>query len=227
MKKLFLFIVFVIFFVIVLSYTFLQDLFGLNLTALDAAHWALLDQPFIGEHPKSLQTSQTCSVQWLESFPALAQGDVEACNLAYQHAAACDPVYVKYLHTMYPQDLAMAQMILQAQPGSAESWFWVGDLIPEKKIEYYRQGLTIDPKDGRRWISLGDALNQTDPQAAIQAFLQGCYNGDPGYNGCGRAGNIAESLGLYEDAVRYYLLSSYPPFRQKGLDLAQKIKFQP
>lgn len=128
---------------------------------------------------------------------------------------------------MYSQDLEMAQSILQTQPGSAESWFWVGDLIPERKIEYYRQGLAIDPKDGRRWISLGDALHQTDPQASIQAYLQGCYNGDPGYNGCGRAGNIAESLGLYEDAVRYYLLSSYPPFRQKGLDLAQKIKFQP
>ena len=226
MKKLLIFSL-VIFSFFVLYIYILNGILLVNLIALDAAHWALRDHPFPGTLLNSLPSSPVCSANWLESFSAAAQGDVEARDLAYQQAAACDPVYVKYLHTMYSQDLEMAQSILQTQPGSAESWFWVGDLIPERKVEYYRQGLAIDPKDGRRWISLGDALHQTDPQAAIQAYLQGCYNGDPGYNGCGRAGNIAQSLGLYEDAVRYYLLSSYPPFRQKGLDLAQKIKLQP
>ena len=124
---------------------------------------------------------------------------------------------------MYPNDMEMAQLALNAQPNSAEGWFWTGDLTPEKMIEYYRQGLTITPTDGLRWIVLGDALAEKDAHAALQAYLQGCHNGDPGYNGCGRAGGIAEKLGLYEDAVRYYLLSSYPPFRQRGLDLEQKI----
>ncbi len=227
MKKPFLFIVFVIFFVIALSYTFLQDLFAHNLTALDAAHWALLDRPFLENRPKSMQTSQTCPAHWLESFPAFAQGDVEARDQAYQQAAACDPVYVKFLHRMYPLDVEMAQMILQTQPGSAESWFWAGDLIPEKRIEYYQQGLVLAPHDGRRWIALGDMLNKEVPLEAIQAYLKGCYNGDPGYNGCGRAGSLAEQMGDYPSAIIYYRLSSYPQTRQRADRLESKLQLTP
>jgi len=197
----------------------LRDLLVLNLSSLDAAHWTLNGHPFLAAWPDALKTSQACGARWMESFAAAAQGDLAARNQAYRHAAACDAKYVVFLHQMYQQDLEMAQMMLQAQPSSAESWFWVGDLETEKKLKYYQQGLMLDPRDGLRWITYGDLLVEKDPNAAIQAYLQACYNGDPGYHGCGKAGALAERMGDSQAAIQYFRLSSYPPIRQKADEL--------
>ncbi len=202
--------------IIVLTFSFWQERLSLNLLSLDAVHRVLKGQPFLENRSIVLKTSPVCPAHWVESFIAAEQGDLSGRNDAYRQAVACDPDYVGFLHSMYPQDLEMAQMVLQEQPNSAESWFWVGDLTPEEIIEYYRRGLAIDPKNGRRWIILGDSLKETDSQAALLAYLQGCYNGDPGYNGCVRAGSIAEKLGDYQAAIQYYRLSSYPPYRVKA-----------
>jgi tetratricopeptide (TPR) repeat protein len=201
----------------------LKDRLALNLAALDTVHFVYTGRPFLAEHPAWLGQSQSCAAHWMAAQQAKAQGKLEERDQAFQQAVACEPLYVVFLHHMYPDDLSIAQIALIYQPASAESWFWAGDLNPDKKIEYYQQGLSIDPKDGRRWIVLGDLINNSDPEAGLQAYLQGCHNGDPGFNGCGRAGSVAERLGLYNEAIYYYRLSSYPPFRQQADILESKL----
>jgi len=46
----------------------------------------------------------------------------------------------------------------------------------------------------------------TDPQAALDAFLQSRYHGDPGANGCYGAGWVMEGLGDPQQAIEYYRL---------------------
>lgn len=201
----------------------LTDRLALNLEALDTLHTLYRGEAFLAERPAWLGESRACAAIWMGALQAGAQGRLAERDQSYQQAVTCDPQYVVFIYFMHPDDLSLAQMALANQPGSALSWFWAGDLLPEKKIEYYRQGLAIDPHDGRRWIVLGDLLYEGDPQAAIQAYLQGCLNGDPGFNGCLRAGSVAEQLGLYADALYYYRLSSYSNARQRADELESKL----
>lgn len=205
-----------VFLLLALFSPFLKERLVLNLDALDTLHTLYTGQALFSGRPTWMTESQVCAAHWLAGLRAEAQGALEARDQAYRLAVACDPRYVSFLHRKYPEDLSMSQMALTHQPGSAQSWFWAGDLLPEQKVAYYRQGLVLDSSDGRRWITLGDLLNQSDPQAAMQAYLQGCQNGDPGFNACGRAASVAERLGLYAEAIEYYRLSSYKPFREKA-----------
>jgi len=93
---------------------------------------------------------------------------------------------------------------------------------PDLAIQLYRQTLQFRQNDGVRWRELGDLLRERDPQAAIQAYLQSCYNLDPGLNGCYRAGRTAEKLGDLQAAVRYYRLSK----SSSALGRADKLEEQ-
>lgn len=167
-----------------------------------------------------------CRYYWFQGFADHFNGNVSERNENWLKAIQCDPGLVLLLHGLYPEDLELAQMVLRAQPESAEAWFWLGDMIPERKIEYYQRGLALDPTDGRRWLVLGSMLKRIDLQAALQAYLQACYNGDPGANGCLGAGSIAEQLGDPETAILYYRMSRWAPARQKGDELEQQLSRQ-
>ena len=94
---------------------------------------------------------------------------------------------------------------------------------PERAIELYRQGLEGKPYDGVRWYELGDLLADTDPQAALVAYHQSCYNGDPGSHGCYPAGLLAEELGDLPLALQYYRLSRYEGAVQRAAELGKRI----
>jgi len=70
---------------------------------------------------------------------------------------------------------------------------------------------------------LGDLLRERDPQAAIHAYLESCHNGDPGSNGCWRAGLTAESQGDLEAAIRYYRLSRNSGYQGRADLLEQQL----
>jgi tetratricopeptide (TPR) repeat protein len=137
-------------------------------------------------------------------------------------ALDCDPKLIAIVQSKYPNNIALAEHAVAAHPESAEAWFWLGDLLPEYTIEYYRYGLALKPSDGLRWLKLGGLLQTNDPQAAIQAYLQACKNGDPGYSGCLHAGDLAEKIGDYEAAIEYYRLSHYDRIRNN----ADKLELQ-
>ena len=146
------------------------------------------------------------------------------------------------LHTVAPKNHTLAELAVQAQPESAEAWFWLagaltyissaGSVRPvnehdrEWVIRLYRQGLYLAPHDGQRWRELGDLLASQNPQAAIEAYLQSCYNGDPGLNGCYRAGATAAHLGDFDAAIQYYRLSRLSESWKRADQLEQQLRQQ-
>lgn len=202
---------------------FLKERLVLNLDALDTLHTLYTGEALFSGRPTWLTGSQTCAAHWMAVLQAEALGRLDERDQAYRQAIACDSQYVAFMQRMHPEDLSLAQMSIEKQPGSAVSWFWAGDLLPEKKIEYYQRGLAIDPLDGLRWLSLGDALKSENPEQALQAYLNACNNGDPGYHGCLRAGMMAEQLGSVQKAIEFYRMSSYSQVREKADILERKI----
>ena len=169
------------------------------------------------------RAEQNCRAYWY-------QGVIRESNSAdivpyetLEAALDCDPNLIAILQSKYPENIALAEHAVAAQPDSAEAWFWLGDLLPEKRVQYYLHGLDLSPNDGRRWISVGDMLREPDPEAALQAYLNGCFNGDPGANGCLRAGSVAEELGDYQSALKYYRLSSYIGSHRRADELEQRL----
>ena len=110
-------------------------------------------------------------------------------------------------------DLGLADPTINNQPESVDELFvWariLGQENPDDGAALFRELLKFRPYDGIYWRELGDILRDHDPQAAIEAYLKSCYNGDPGSNGCYRAGLVAEALGDNESAIRYYRLSKW------------------
>ncbi|MFC1878368.1 tetratricopeptide repeat protein [Chloroflexota bacterium] len=209
---------------IILRWPFFYEQFYINRLALLVSKQILL--PASHQIPPDILTPPVvitdCSSYWLQGF--LVQEDQITRNRNWAQAIICDKNLVVLLHELYPADIEMAQMALQEQPSSAESWFWAGDLIPEKKLEYYRQGLELSPRDGLRWMAMGNLLSDADLQAAMQAYLQACLNGDPGAHGCQYAGVMAEQLGDYELAIQYYRLSRNTGIRSKADKLEAQLE---
>jgi tetratricopeptide (TPR) repeat protein len=93
---------------------------------------------------------------------------------------------------------------------------------PAEAIDLYRTGLQLSPHDGHRWLALAELLEPGDPAAALEAYLQACRNGDPGANGCLRAGSLAEGDGDFSAAIEYYRLSKW----SGALDRADELERQ-
>jgi len=154
----------------------------------------------------------------------------------------CHPHYVLLLHTLLPENSNFPTYATQKLPHIAEGWFWqaelnyavlkgnqVQNLSAEERsrtIEYFVNGLSLDPKDGLRWRELGDLLKMGDPQTAIQAYLQSCFNGDPAYNGCWLAGKTAEQIGEIENAIQYYRYSRWEVARDRAGELEVQLTDQ-
>ncbi len=117
------------------------------------------------------------------------------------------------------------------QPGKVEALFVEAQVYStfdvETAVALYRQGLQSKPMDGIRWRELGDLLSTSDPHAAIEAYLQSCYNRDPGSNGCWRAGLTAEKLGELETAISYYRLSQFAGALERAKELERRLQATP
>jgi tetratricopeptide (TPR) repeat protein len=176
---------------------------------------------------KALTKAEGCSAHWFRGLLAHAVGDEYARDRAWVEAMRCSPHYVRMVSATLPDRQALAELVVLVQPNSADAWFWLarvrGKEDPQAAIELYRRGLALRPTDGESWQELGELLASQDPQAAIAAFLQCCYNGDPGYNGCWHAGQTAEQLGDIQAAIRYYRLSHWPIARDRAAKLEQQL----
>ena len=171
-----------------------------------------------------------CRVYWMQGLLQGSRGKLTARNVNFMDAIKCDNSLVIFLHSLYPEDQELAQLALNNAPDSAEAMFWMAELLATKDPVMARQllakGLEIEPSDGLRWRIYGDLLWNRDPYAAIQAFLQSCYNGDPGSNGCYRAGLVAEGLGDYQAAIEYYRLSKNSASLERANHLEAQLMIQ-
>jgi hypothetical protein len=156
-----------------------------------------------------------------------AAGDPAGRAAAWGALLACAPDYTGYMAALVPDDATLAQQAVTSQPDEAAAYFWLASLAapsaPEKAIPLYRQGLALAPDDGRRWIDLANLLVGRDDAAALEAFLQGCYNGDPGANGCARAASIVADQGDLETAIRYYRLSNWSEAHARAEELERRL----
>jgi hypothetical protein len=167
-----------------------------------------------------------CRLKWYLSFVEDTKGNLSRRYLLWQEVLRCEPIFINFLAIILPEDQELAHTAIELHPRSAESWFWLVDALIEsegsstylrpqkeenrsKLIQLYIRGLEVDPYDSLRWRELGDLLQPVDKKAAIEAYLQSCFTGDIGSNGCFRAGQTAEELGDIENAIRYYRYSRW------------------
>ena len=199
----------------VLPWAQLERQLALNLAAKIAIDGLLAAPRFLVEANDALANvaGQHCRANWLRGFVARSLQQDSIRDSAWREAARCSPDLIRLLYIAEPAHASLADLVVRDHPENAEAWFWLAGIraqdMPDEGIELYRKGLTISPHDGRRWKLLGDLLVGYDPNAAINAYLQSCLNGDPGYNGCWRAGQIAEQSGEFENALRYYRYSHW------------------
>jgi hypothetical protein len=184
-----------------------------------------------------------CRAGWLLGLAYDRLGMVAARDRAWQTALACSSNYLSFFLALKIDNQKLAEESTLLYPESPYSWFWYADTLTDKAslddwtkpsnpldldrlVLAYRKGLSLDPGNGLRWRRLGDILHVSDPQAAIQAYLQSCYHGDPGVNGCYRAGLTAEKLGDLENAVAYYRLSKWSGSLEQADRLEQQLQEQ-
>ena len=225
----FVFLVLIIF-IIALPWRKIVNTLVLNLAARDAI------QGIYHRSVSQMNSSQAaladliqtnCGSNWLLGWTERGLGNFAGQERAWGDLVQCQEDYTPLLLRIAPAREDWAQASVRRHPQDAQAWFWLARLrktdFPEEAIQLYDRGLSLYPFDSRRWIEEGDLLRESDPQAAIQAYLHACLNGDPGSNGCYRAGLVAEQQGDIPAAIRYYRYSQWSGARDRAYQLEQQL----
>lgn len=182
-----------------------------------------------------------CRVNWLMGFIEDYKGKLPNRNYHWEKALECEPLIVDFLSMSFPEDRIFAQTAVRLHPEYAESWFWLANTFVEWKsgnpypkseenrteiIQIYEKGLKIAPYNALRWREFADLLKPIDPHTALEAYLQSCLLGDPGSNGCYRAGQTAEELGDNEFAIQYYRYSHWEGALNRADELEAQLMFE-
>lgn len=156
------------------------------------------------------------------------QGNLSAQKQIYKQALGCSPRYISLIHSIMPNDLEMAQLATQYYPGNPNTWFWLAEVSnseePAAARQAYLRTLALAPRYGLAWCHLAmnyEKYNYID--LALEAYLNCCMNGDPGYNGCTNAGKIMEQKGNLQLAIDYYLRSYYSVTLEHARQLQKQL----
>ena len=200
----------------------------MNWLANETASFLSDDSSSYSIYPLSILIIDNCRASWYQGLEELWQENFQAAEGSWQVAIPCDPLIVPILETLFSEQGELVARAVQHYPGHAEGWFWLAKSMspsaPAQAIDFYRRGLELAPGDGLRWRELGDLLRTKYPHAEIDAYLQSCFNGDPGSNGCWRAGGTAEQLGELEDAIRYYSYSRWDGALNRAGELRAELE---
>ncbi len=183
-------------------------------------------------------TEATCHTLWLDIRVQWYQQRT-FLDIARSLFLHCGLPYMQMMHSLEPHNRDLAELAWRTRPDLAESWFWVAEVRGDRQgvtlqgvtdenwqeiVTLLQEGLRRNPHDGLRWRMLGDIYRTYRPEQALSAYLQSCYNGDPGYNGCYRAGRMAEEAGDYAAAIRYYRLSLWPESKRHADELERRLQ---
>ena len=153
-------------------------------------------------------------------------GDVVGRNAVWSGLLNCSTTYTGYMAVLAADDVTLARQAIETEPENAAGYFWLASAVaagdPQQAISLYQAGLELAPTDAHRWLALAELLEPNDPAAALDAYLLACRNGDPGANGCLRAGSLAEAGGDLPAAIEYYRLSKW----SGALDRADELERQ-
>ena len=171
-------------------------------------------------------SAENCRARWYDGLVRHMNGDRDGRGEIWHDLLGCSDDYTTYMSVLAADDVALARHAVAVQPDSAASHFWLAAALsadaPAEAIELYRTGLRLSPHDGHRWLALAELLEPGEPAVALEAYLQACRNGDPGANGCLRAGSLAEGEGNFAAAIEYYRLSKW----SGALDRADELERQ-
>jgi tetratricopeptide (TPR) repeat protein len=203
-----------------------------NLLALDIMHSMLNNNG----------NSQQVSIRTARDFPEESRENwflgLLAAKLNDQNMQ--EIYWAKYLDSSLPEALWLvhagargnARLALQATqvyPNDAESWFWLAETLYQtnqnpQAIPAYQRSLQLDPQNGFAWCRLGGLLEYENPIQSRAAYLQCCYHGDFGSNGCFNAGQISEELGEIDAAIKYYRLSQWVESNRRADALERSLR---
>jgi len=157
-----------------------------------------------------------CQVQWLSPDRDLPE------------LLSCSPVYMDMIRDLAPTNAALATEAHALYPDLAGPLYWLaeskGGYAEPLNLPLYQQIVSEHPYEGLAWCYIGFLSERAgDLQAALDARINCCYNGDPGSNGCYNAGRLLEGKQQYQEAIRYYRLSKWGPSQEAANKLAEKI----
>ena len=171
--------------------------------------------------------ASVCRAHWYEGLAYHAAGDAVGRAAAWGTLLDCTANYTDYMAALAADDVELARRAVTAQPESAAGYFWLASLAatatPDEAAALFSRGLRLSPRDGVAWLALADLLRPTDSAAAEEAYLQACLHGDPGANGCLRAGKLAEARGDTATAIGYYRLSNWDGAQEKAAELERLL----
>lgn len=152
------------------------------------------------------------TAHWGLALLAYHGGDQAAAQEEMRQLLLAAPERMGLVHTLYPQDEALARFAEQAHPEQAFAAFWVGETLAQKDlaqaIAAYERGVELAPLDGVRWVELGQLYRRNGQlERALHAYDRACRLRDRGGNGCWRAGLLSEALGQNGKAAAYYRLT--------------------
>lgn len=209
----------------------LLDALKLNWLSLQTSNAILVNQeslPAIFSQLK-LTNKHNCRHYWLYGLIAFRLGYTNHQQDLWSEFLNChDTAALSLVHAGAPDNLALAQQAVRLYPDQAESWLWLAEISASKKwiepaIQYYHRVVQLDPAYGTAWCRLGNLLYLIDRNQAKDAYLQCCYLGDPGSNGCQHAGRIEEEQGNLLEAIRIYRLSHYEAAHQRADELENQL----
>ena len=174
--------------------------------------------------------ARNCRSFWYQGLLGHDSGDTHRRNESWARTLDCSDGYIRTMAILSPDAADLAGKAIQAWPDNSEGFFWLAQIIaksePAEAIDLYEKGLSLSPNDGRRWLALADLLVNVDKAAALDAYVMACLKGDPGSNGCLRAGSLAEAQGDPASAIGYYRLSKHEGVQSMAEELERRLTAQ-
>jgi hypothetical protein len=188
-------------------------------------HRQLLQPDFVA--PDVPDDSNRANFLWLSGLAKYQAGDDSEGGRLWLQLVSQSPAHWRFMRSSCPRDTKLAEAALAADAQNAEAHFWLSAALeesdPVRSIALLRSGLALDPGAGTEWLRLGDAISKRAGGASLEeamtAYGNACRNGDPGANGCVRAGGIAEELGRATEALHYYQQSNWDVGRKRAAEL--------
>ena len=202
--------------------------FGVDLQ--DSWQWNLRAHLFLKGKGESIAvTASGCDHLWLVGAEAGKRGDLVGQRQIWEQSLGCSPGILSLLQIILPQDVDMALLATQKYPKNPEAWFWLGEAIaPIDNLgarQAYLHTISLAPHDGLAWGRLGRNFEYDgELEKAAQAWLNCCYDGDPGSHGCFGAGRMMELLGDPQQAIDYYRLSRWEGALNRASELTIEFK---